>query len=96
MREMVPAEHRTSLDRYRERTTRLARAVLVAGRITGWSQVRGARFVGPEVVSDFVRWAAGPGRDAVLAAAVRHATRARRDYSAFCAAFDRQDPRLSP
>ena len=96
MREMVPAEHRTSLDRYREQTTQLGRAVVVAGWITGWSQVRGARFVGPDRAEELAHWAAGAGLGAVLAAAVRHATRARRDYGAFCAAYDRHGARLLP
>jgi uncharacterized protein (DUF2252 family) len=96
MREMVPAENRSSLDEFRERTTRLGRAVILAGRVTGWSHARGARFVGPERVAELIHWTEGPGLDSILAAAVRQATRARRDFHTFCHAFDRHGPSLLP
>jgi uncharacterized protein (DUF2252 family) len=96
IREMVPAENRTSLDRFRKETARLAHAVLVVARVTGWSQLRGTQLPGGCVVEDLKRWAAGPGLEGVLTAAVRHATRARRDYRAFCTALDRHGLRLMP
>jgi uncharacterized protein (DUF2252 family) len=89
MREMVPAENRTSLDQFRRSTSKLGRAVIIAGKITGWSHSRGARWIGPDRVAELVRWTNSAALDAVLASAVRHATHARRDYHVFCHAFEK-------
>jgi uncharacterized protein (DUF2252 family) len=96
MRTTVPAENRTSLDEFREQTSKLAGAVTLAGRITGWSQARGARFVSEDRISEVLRWSTGPGPDSILATAVRQATQARHDYHAFCQALHRHGIGLLP
>jgi uncharacterized protein (DUF2252 family) len=88
VRELIPEENRTGLDRLRKRPRRLRRAVAVAGRLAGWAHVRGSRLEGRDRSADLARWADGPGLDAVIASAVRYADRTRRDYKAFCLAAD--------
>ena len=86
MRELIPEENRTSLAELRKEPGRLRRAVAVAGRLTAWAHIRGGRWDGGDRSADLARWAAGPALEAVIASAVRHADRVRRDYRAFLAA----------
>ncbi len=41
MRQMIPEENRSSLDRFQKKPEKLRDAVEVAGRLTGWSHLRG-------------------------------------------------------
>ena len=43
IREMIPEENRSSLDRFRRRPSRLREAVETAGILTAWSHLRGGR-----------------------------------------------------
>jgi uncharacterized protein (DUF2252 family) len=88
LRELIPEENRTGLDRLRKRPRRLRRAVAVAGRLTAWAHVRGSRLDHADRSSDLARWTAGPGLDAVIASAIRYAERTRKDHKAFCHALD--------
>ena len=84
LREMIPDENRARLDRFRRKPSKLRQAVEIAGRITAWSQIRGARLDdGTDRSGDLARWAASPALDAVLASAVRFAERTREDFKAF-------------
>ena len=84
LRELIPDENRARLDRFRRKPSKLRRAVEIAGRVTAWSQLRGARLDGgTDRTDDLARWAASPALDAVLASAVRFAERTREDYKAF-------------
>jgi len=83
LRELIPDENRARLDRFRRKPARLRQAVEVAGRITGWAQVRGAHLDGEDRTGILADWAASPALEAVLASAVRFADRARDDYKAF-------------
>jgi hypothetical protein len=81
---MIPAENRSSLDRFQEQPERLRRAVETAGRLTAWSHLRGARFrADHDRWPDLSRWAAGPSLDAVLAAAARFTERTNREHDEF-------------
>jgi uncharacterized protein (DUF2252 family) len=84
MREMIPLENRSSLDRFQEQPERLRRAIERAGQLTASSQLRGARFK-PDCNrwSDLARWAGGPSLDAVLAAAARFTERTNRQHAEF-------------
>ena len=83
-REMIPDENRTRLDRFRRKPSKLRQAVEIAGRITAWSQLRGAKLDGGiDRTEDLARWAASPALDAVLASSVRFAGRTREDFKAF-------------
>jgi hypothetical protein len=84
MREMIPLENRSSLDRFQEQPERLRRAIERAGQLTASSQLRGARFK-PDYDrwSDLARWAEGPSLDAVLAAAARFTERTNRQHAEF-------------
>ncbi|MGA2701873.1 MAG: DUF2252 family protein [Isosphaeraceae bacterium] len=87
MREMIPVENRSSLDRFRQQPERLRRAVERAGRLTASSQLRGARFKPDhDRWPDLARWAEGPSLDAVLAAAARFTERTNRQHAEFQAA----------
>ena len=84
LREMIPDENRARLDRFRRKPSMLRHAVEISGRITAWSQLRGARLDGGiDRTDDLARWAASPALDAVLASAVRFAGRTRDDFKAF-------------
>lgn len=92
LRELIPDENRARIDRFRRKPSRLRRAVEVAGRITAWAQLRGARLDGDDRTSRLADWAASPALDAVLASSVRFADRARDDYKSFRKArLDLQD-----
>jgi len=80
MREMVPDENRSSLERLQEKPRKLRRATEVVGQLTGWSQLRGTD---PEGRQALAQWVKGPGIDAVLAAAVRFADQTQHDYNEF-------------
>jgi uncharacterized protein (DUF2252 family) len=88
MREMIPVENRSSLDRFRKQPERLRIAVERAGMLTASSQLRGARFK-PDCDRwpDLARWAEGPSLDAVLAAAARFTERTNRQHAEFQAAI---------
>lgn len=94
VREMIPDENRASLDRLRHLPDRLRDAVAIAGRLTAWSHLRGAKFGGDDRTVKLTRWASGPALDAVLASAARVADRTNRDHAAFRAA--EQGGRLDP
>jgi uncharacterized protein (DUF2252 family) len=88
MREMIPAENRSSLDRFQRQPERLRRAVERAGRLTASSQLRGGRFK-PEHDSwaHLARWSGGPELDAVLAAAARFTERTNQEHAEFKSAI---------
>jgi uncharacterized protein (DUF2252 family) len=94
VRELIPDEHRSSLDRLQRKPGKLRRAVELTGRLTAWSQVRGGRLPGGDQGPALARWAAGAALDAVLAAAARYAERTRQDYTAFHREMATRRPRL--
>jgi uncharacterized protein (DUF2252 family) len=86
VREMIPDEDRSSLDRLHKKPKQLKLAVEVVGQLVGWSQVRGADRpggAGKDERPALAKWARGPAIDAVLAAAVRVADLTRTQYSAY-------------
>ncbi len=84
LRELIPDENRTRLDRFRRKPSKLRRAVAIAGTITARSQTRGARLDnGVDRLDALKHWAASSALDAVLASAVRFASRTRQDYKLF-------------
>ena len=88
IREMIPDENRSSLDRFRKQPAKLREAVDTAGRLTAWSHLRGARLaVGSSPTQnhwpELAEWAAGAAIDAVLAAAARYAERTNHDYAEY-------------
>jgi len=87
MRELVPDENRSRLDLLQHDPAKLRSAVAVAGRLTGWSQVRGARLEREDRVGALTRWATGPALDSVLAAAVRYADRTMQEFQEFAQAL---------
>jgi uncharacterized protein (DUF2252 family) len=92
IREMIPIENRSSLDRFRKQPDRLLRAVETAGRLTAWSHLRGARYR-PELNRwpELAAWADGPALDAILAAAARFTNRTNREFAEFRAAHRKLD-----
>ncbi len=90
VREMIPDENQSSLDRLQEKSKTLRLAVEVVGQLVGWSQVRGANRPGGNESDErpaLAEWAKGPGIDAVLAAAVRFADRTQSDYAEYHQAY---------
>jgi hypothetical protein len=89
IREMIPVENRSSLDRFQKQPDRLRRAVETAGRLTAWSHLRGARYKPDlDLWPDLARWAEGPSLDAILAAAARFTERTNREFVEFRTAID--------
>jgi uncharacterized protein (DUF2252 family) len=87
MRELVPDENLSRLDRLQKEPEKLRSAVAAAGRITGWSQIRGCQVDLENRFPDLVRWVTGPALDSVLAAAVRYADRTQHEYQEFHQAY---------
>ena len=92
IREMIPEENRSSLDRFRKQPAKLREAVDTAGVLTAWSHLRGGRLaVGGTQKTDhwpeLADWAAGAAIDAVLAAAARYAERTNHDHAEFRQSF---------
>jgi uncharacterized protein (DUF2252 family) len=90
IREMIPEENRSSLDRFRRQQAKLREAVETAGLLTAWSHLRGGRLAlgsnqdqkqdrWPELAD----WSGGAAIDAVLAAAARYAERTNQEYAEF-------------
>ena len=86
IREMIPAENRSSLDRFQRQPARLLRAVEAAGRLTARSHLRGACFK-PELNCrpELAKWTTSSSLDAVLAAAVRFTERTNVEFANFVA-----------
>jgi uncharacterized protein (DUF2252 family) len=90
IREMIPEENRSSLDRFRRQPAKLREAVETAGLLTAWSHLRGGR-LGPGSNQDqkqdhwpeLAAWSKGAAIDAVLAAAARYAERTNQNYAEF-------------
>jgi uncharacterized protein (DUF2252 family) len=91
VREMIPEENRTSLDRFNTKPGKLRAAVEEAGKLTGLSHSRGAEAVGGRDAADALAgWAAGPALDAVFSSAARAAETCRRAHRKFRA--ERRSP----
>jgi uncharacterized protein (DUF2252 family) len=74
VREMIPEENRSSLDRFHRKPQNLRAAVEQAGLLTALSHLRGAvAYPDGGGASGLSRWASGPALDSVLAAASRFA-----------------------
>jgi uncharacterized protein (DUF2252 family) len=87
MRELIPDENRSSLDRLHGNPHKMREAVGVAGRLAGWSQLRGCRVSGEDLSPELARWVSGPALDTVLAASMRYADQTERDYEEFQDAY---------
>jgi len=90
IREMIPEENRSSLDRFRKQPAKLREAVETAGLLTAWSHLRGGRLaLGPNQDQkqdhwpELADWSSGAAIDAVLAAAARCAERTNQEYAEF-------------
>jgi uncharacterized protein (DUF2252 family) len=84
LRELIPEESRSSLDRFNRKPAKLRVAIQEAGLLTALSHQRGAEAAphGNEAAA-LARWAAGPALDSVLVAAARFAERTRLAYRQF-------------
>ncbi|HEV3137066.1 MAG TPA: DUF2252 family protein, partial [Pirellulales bacterium] len=87
MREMVPDENRSKLDRLQNTPEMLRLAVCVVGRVTAWSQLRGCRSGPSDVERRLAAWGDSPALDAVLSTAVRYADITSRNFRTFCEAY---------
>ena len=84
IREMIPEENRSNLDRFQRKPKKLYEAIVVAGRLTGLAHLRGAKNVeGRDETAALTKWANGPALDSVLAAASRYAERTRLAFKQF-------------
>ncbi len=86
MREMIPDENRSKLDRFQRKPEKLRRSMAVAGQLTAWSHVRGAGSNLSDARS-LAAWAESPALDAVLPCAVRFSGITCRDFQAFSTAY---------
>ncbi len=84
IREMIPQENRASLDRLQKDPAKLLQAVETAGKLTAWSQLRGAFLGGPDDGTNaLLGWSRTTALEAILAASVRDADRTIRQYQQF-------------
>jgi uncharacterized protein (DUF2252 family) len=87
LRDMIPEENRSSLDRLQKSPRRLREAVAVAGRLTARLHRRGSHINGNDLSAALRAWAASPALEAVLAAAVRFADLVQRDFATYLDAY---------
>ena len=83
IREMIPEENRSSLDRLQQKPAKLREAILTAGHLTGRSHLRGATAGGCDQRQALSQWATSAALDSLLAAAARYAEWSRQTYLRF-------------
>jgi uncharacterized protein (DUF2252 family) len=88
LREMVPDENRSKLDRLQKKPEKLRDAVAVVGQLTAWSQMRGCGRRHVDARHVLASWADSGALDAVLASAVRCVDTTCRDFESFREAYD--------
>ncbi len=71
MREMVPDENHSKLDRLQHKPDQLRTAVSTVGQLTAWSHLRGCGGAGTPLARQLATWADHDALRAVLAAAVQ-------------------------
>jgi uncharacterized protein (DUF2252 family) len=88
LREMVPDENRSKLDRLQKKPDKLRDAVGVAGQLSAWSHVRGCQVPnGASRQKAFVDWVESSAFDSVLAAAARCVELTSQDFEAYSQSF---------
>ena len=95
VRETVPDENRSKLDRLQSSPDKLRGAAAVAGQLTAWSQLRGCESLPTnlptsstaECRGELAMWAASSAIDGVATAAMRCADLTCGDFDAFSAAY---------
>ena len=92
MREMIPDENRSSLDRFQNKASKLRTAIETAGQLAGQSHRRAAAAL-PEgdAGEELARWASGSAIDSVLAASARYAEVTRIEHRKFRAELKAPD-----
>ena len=94
VREMVPDENRSKLERLQKKPEKLRSAVAVAGQLTGWAHIRGCQVAKDENrQQSFVNWVESPAFDAVATSAARCVDVTFQDYEAFLQRY--KDRRLN-
>ncbi len=95
VREMIPEENRSSLDRFQHKPAKLYQAIVEAGRLTGLAHLRAAQAVeGHDETAALTDWAHDPALDSLLAAASRCAEQTRLAFKQFRA--ERKVPEALP
>jgi uncharacterized protein (DUF2252 family) len=79
IREMIPVENRSRIERFRKKPRKLLAAIETAGVLTGLAHLRAAS----DRQEVLVGWARGAALDSVLVAAARLAEKTRRDFEQF-------------
>ena len=97
VREMIPEENCSSLDRFQRKPGKLYQAIVEAGALTGRAHSRGSLAVegGDETVR-LLEWAEGAALDSILAAAARYAERTRLAFKAFRGELRASGPHPEP
>ena len=90
IREMIPEENRSCLDRLQQKPAKLREAILTAGHLTGRCHFRGAKVQDRDQRLALSQWATSAALDSVLAAAARYAEWSRQAYLRFKS--DLKDP----
>ena len=92
VREMIPEENRSSLDRFQQKPAKLYQAIVAAGRLTGLAHLRAATAVeGRDDTGVWRTGPTGPAIDSLLAAAARYAERTRLAFKQFRAELKAPD-----
>jgi uncharacterized protein (DUF2252 family) len=83
MREVIPDENRSGLDRLAKKPEKLRSAVEIAGQLTAWAHLRGNRGQKGDLSAKIGQWASGPGLESTLSSAIRFANQIELDYEEF-------------
>lgn len=95
VRELIPEENRSSLDRLQRKPQKLREAVDAAGRLTGLAHRRAAHApAAGDRTAALTEWASGAALDSVLASASRYAEQTRLAHRRF--RVERRDPDALP
>ena len=89
LRELQPANDRLSLDHWRGKIRRLEKAIISAGEILAWAQLRSSGRQGSAIADDLIAFGRADGWQQELVAYARfYASRVESDYAEYCKAYD--------
>jgi uncharacterized protein (DUF2252 family) len=93
VRQMIPDENRSKLERFHKNQSDLSKAIAVAGQLIGWSHLRGSFYLGADRQTALASWAASDAISTLPAIAAECAHRMRKLYDEYHGQYHHADPK---